>query len=135
MFLIDTNVISELAKKAPKKSVENWLERQPEIVLSVITIQELTAGVESSPKQSREWLREWLERLLASRAVTVLPFTQECAVRSGLLIGQSKSVGRSVPYSDAQIAATALVHSAILVTRNTKDFEGLAIPLLNPFLS
>ena len=134
MFLIDTNVVSELAKKAPKKSVVAWLERQPELFVSAITVQELTAGVDCAPRQSQALLREWLERLLGSNSVAVLPFSQECAVRAGLLIGQGKSSGRSLPYSDTQVAATALVHSAILVTRNTKDFEGLSIPLLNPFL-
>lgn len=134
MFLIDTNVVSELARKAPKKSVVTWLERQPELVVSAITVQELTAGVEPAPRQTQALLREWLERLLGSDSVTVLAFSRECAVRAGLLIGQGKSSGRVLPYSDAQIAATALVHSAILVTRNTKDFEGLSIPLLNPFI-
>ena len=134
MFLIDTNVVSELAKKAPNKSVVAWLERQPEMIFSAVTVQELTAGVESAPRQTLAILREWLERLLGSSSVKVIPFSQECAVRAGLLIGQGKSKGRLLPYSDAQIAATALVHSAILVTRNTKDFDGLSIPLLNPFL-
>jgi predicted nucleic acid-binding protein len=134
VFLCDTNIVSELAKKSPKKSVVAWLERQPELCLSAITVQELTAGIEAAPVQAQRWLREWLEHFVGSPSVSVLPFTRECAVRAGLLIGQGKATGRILPYADAQIAATALVHSAILVTRNTKDFEGLSIPLLNPFL-
>jgi toxin FitB len=137
MFLIDTNVISEARKsKAANPGVQEFFKgaatQSSDLYLSVVTIGELRRGVElirhrgDIPQSKR--LEAWLARLLASYATSILPLDQEIAQLWGRL---------RVPHHenpiDKQIAATALIHDLTLVTRNTRDFAGTGVRLLNPF--
>ncbi|MDP2834931.1 MAG: type II toxin-antitoxin system VapC family toxin [Pseudomonadota bacterium] len=135
MFLLDTNVISELRNGKPQQSlaVRAWAETLPanQLYLSAITVLELEMGVlrmERKDVQQGKILRAWAEIVLQQFAGQVLPFTGETAL---LCAGMHVPDPRS--FRDSMIAATAQQHSLTLVTRNVADFEGLSIKLLNPW--
>lgn len=137
MYLLDTNVISELRKARSGRAeprVVRWAERVPPVLmyLSVITVQELEAGVCRAERRDAAQgavLRRWLEQqVLPAFAGRLLPVDVAVARRSGQLHG-----AQSRPASDALIAATALEHGLILVTRNVADFAPMGVKLVNPW--
>lgn len=129
-YLCDTNVISELMRPKPQPAVRNWLAKQERIALSVITLEELHYGLrlKDLPKK-----REWLDRFVTS-CCDVFPIDPETATRAGQMRGELARNGKTRTQADLFIAATAWSHNCVLATRNTRDFEGTNIPLLNPFL-
>ncbi|MFY8134001.1 MAG: type II toxin-antitoxin system VapC family toxin [Aquimonas sp.] len=139
MFLLDTNVVSELRKVAEGKADANvsaWQSGVDELAcfLSVITVQELETGVlrieRRDPVQGRR-LREWLEqRVIPAFAGRILPIDQATALRCAPL-----HVPDPRPAHDAMIAATALVHGMTLVTRNSSDFAPLGVAVVDPWLA
>ncbi|MFT5118915.1 MAG: putative nucleic acid-binding protein [Kiritimatiellia bacterium] len=137
MYLIDTNVISELRKKSKANSGVNRFFKQANkdkaaLFLSVITIGELRRGVDlirhrgDIPQANK--LATWLDTLSSEYTNSILDFTTTEALVWGHL---------RVPHPqnalDKQIAATALTYDLTLVTRNVKDFAGLGVELINPF--
>jgi predicted nucleic acid-binding protein len=127
MFVLDTNVVSELRKaKAGKanKGVVDWAHRVPAALmfLSVISLQELEHGVLLAERRDRrkgKVLREWLDgRVLPAFADRVVPVDTPVALQAAAL-----HVPDPAPVRDAFIGATALVHGMTVVTRNTTDFE------------
>lgn len=134
MFLADTNVLSEWTRRAPAAPVLAWLATQPKIQVSAVSVLELEYGLArlgDGSKKAR--LAQWLEGLLASPAVEVLPVDVAVARAAGRLRGRVEAAGRPRPTLDLLIAATAQVHGAIVATRNTSDFEGLGVPVFDPF--
>lgn len=135
MFLLDTNVISTLRRpdKAPP-NVRAWAERSPshQHMLSVATVLELEQGVllmERRDPIQGAILRRWLEWEVIDRfADRILGIDTAVARRCVRL-----HVPDPRPERDALNAATALVHGLTVVTRNVADFEGLGVPLLNPW--
>ena len=133
-YLLDTNVISELVRPKPAKSVLAWFENIPSEALhiSVLTLGEIRKGVEHMPDGARrEKLRLWLEHELAdwfgSRVLSVdIPL----ADRWGRLLAL---MGRPAPTIDSLLAATALHHELRLVTRNQKDFDYPGLEVINPW--
>ena len=137
MFLLDTNVISELRKVRAGKAdpnVANWVRTVPagSLFLSVIVIQELEIGTllaerRDPPKGAilRVWLDEHVLRVFSERILLV---DMAVARRSAAL-----HVPDPRPVRDGLIAATALVHGMTVVTRNVTDFEHTGVPLLNPW--
>lgn len=144
IFLLDTNVVSEL-RKAPGNArgvlkanarVLAWVRKQSTVAcwLSCVTILEVETGVLRMERRDPEQgavLRGWLEKQLlpafASRILPVdLPVARMCA---------TLQVPDPCSYRDSLIAATALVHKMTVVTRNTADFEATGVPLLNPWES
>ena len=137
MFLLDTNVISELRKAKTRKidrSVAAWAKAtDPEFMyLSVITILELETGVlrvarrdQSQAKLFRTWIDDLIMPGFAGR---ILPVDLEVVRRCAPL-----HVPDPQPERDALIAATALLHGMKIVTRNVRDFEPMGVPLLNPW--
>ncbi len=131
-YLIDTNVISELRKNRPHGAVVAWFEAVPRerIFVSAITIKELQSGIEITRRQDAEraaQLDRWLDAL-ADQA-QIVPIDAACArEHARLMHGRSDDL-----FEDAMIAATARVHSLIVVTRNERDFRLFDVPVLNPF--
>ncbi len=135
MYIIDTNVISELRQGKPNQSplVRAWAANQPasRLFLTAISILEIEKGVlaleRRTPPQGSA-LRAWLEGVRASFAGRVLPFTDNAAVLCAAMHFPNPRSER-----DAMIAATALEHGMTVVTRNVVDFAGTGVQLINPF--
>lgn len=132
MFLVDTNVVSELPRREANRGVLAWLATHPTFAVSAVTIEELVFGIERAPKARRAALTEWLERLRPVIAV-VVPVDERVARLAGELRAQRESTGKRVAQADMLIAASAIVSGCVLVTRNVSDFEGLGATLVNPF--
>jgi predicted nucleic acid-binding protein len=127
--LADTNIVSEFTKRRANPGVTRWLESIAGFFISAMTLEELQFGLAHKPVART---RHAVERFIEERC-TVLPVTPEIARRAGELRGTLRAQGQVRHQADMLIAATAQVHSLTLVTRNVRDFEGLMIPLLNPF--
>lgn len=132
MYLIDTNVVSELGKKRPDRGVLTWFATQPGIVLSAITVDELTYGIERIPPGQAARLRNWFSGLMALPPL-VLPVDAGVAQVAGRMRAACENAGKVVHQCDMLIAATALLSQRVLVTRNVKDFQDCGVALLNPF--
>ena len=136
MFLLDTNVVSELRpgkKGRPSAAVRTWAGGVPieHQFLSVMTLYELDVGTlameRRDPAQGAA-LRAWFDALRALFASRTLPVTSEVAARCARL-----QVPARLPEVDALIAATALTHRMTVVTRNVQDFARTGVQLLNPW--
>jgi toxin FitB len=137
MFLLDTNVVSELRKANTDKADRNvaaWARAVPrsDLFLSVVVVQEIEFGVllaERRDPAKGAILRAWLtDHVLPAFADRILPIDLQVARRSASL-----HVPDPRPNRDGLLAATALVHGMTVVTRNTVDFEPTGVPLLNPW--
>jgi predicted nucleic acid-binding protein len=133
-YLIDTNVISELKRKTPDPSVVAWFAERParSLFMSVLTLGEIRKGIELISNEHRrlaliDWLETELPLFFNGR---LLNLDAAVADRWGRLIAQA---GRPLPVIDSLLAATAIEHDLILVTRNSKDFENLPVSLFNPW--
>jgi predicted nucleic acid-binding protein len=137
MYLLDTNVISELRKQSKanlgvQRFFQNATEQDTRLYISVITLGELRRGVDliryRGDQPQADLLETWLQTILDDYADHILDFTATEAQIWGRL---------RVPHSqnalDKQLAATALVCGLTLVTRNVSDFVGTGVPLINPF--
>ncbi len=139
MFILDTNVVSELRKirlGRADKNVAQWADsvESVDLYLSAISVQELEIGVllaeRRDPPQGAIF-RAWFERhVLPAFAGRILPVDMAVAKRSAAL-----HVPNPRPVMDSLIAATALVHGMTVVTRNVADFESSGVTLLNPWES
>lgn len=127
--LIDTNVVSELIRKSPDPGVLAWAAGVTRVALSAVTVEEIRFGLAWKPHPR---ISAWLDDYLAE-SCEVLPVTEEIAARSGRLRGRLQAEGRPRTQADMLIAATALEHGRVLVTRNGTDFEGCGLALLDPF--
>ena len=137
MYLLDTNVVSELRKARSGKADKNvaiWADSvdAADLFLSAITIQELEIGIlllERRDHTQGALLRAWLNNhVLPAFTGRVLPVDAAVAKRSAKL-----QVPDPRPVRDGLIAGTALVHGMTLVTRNVSDFEGTGVLILNPW--
>ena len=139
MFLLDTNVISELRKAGDGKANPNvvaWLSSvdSTTLYLSAITLMELEIGVgrleRRDPTQGAR-LRTWLEtQILPEFSARILPVDSAVAQYCARL-----HIPDPRPLNDSLIAATAVAHGMTLITRNTADFTPTSVPLLNPLLA
>ena len=132
MYLLDTNVVSELRKPKPHGAVVAWVSAQDttHLYLSATTIAELQRGVEITREQDVEkaaQIEDWLEQLIVSGQVLAID-APVCRQWARLMHRQSDTLTE-----DAFIAATAIVHRLVVVTRNVRDFKALNVELLNPF--
>jgi predicted nucleic acid-binding protein len=137
VYLIDTNVISEVRKRTKaNRGVREFFQQMVddgiEPYISVITVGELRRGVSSirhrgDVRQAAQ-LDNWLETLLSQYQDHVLDINSDIAQLWGVL-----RVPNPENALDKQIAATALIHDLTVVTRNEKDFASCGVPVLNPF--
>ena len=133
MFLLDTDVLSALAKRRRDPHVERWLARQrdDELFLSVVSVGEIERGIAMQRDRDPAFadrLANWLERLLAVHGERVLPFDLAAARRWGEL---SARIGHGG--ADLQIAATALTRGLTVATRNIAHFTPTGVAAINPF--
>ena len=128
-YLIDTNVLSELARPLPNPGGIDWSTQVSTIRLSAVTVDEVYFGLTRRPNAR---VLTWFETLLTTKC-QVLPVTVEIAKLGGQLRGQLSLKGQVRTQADMLIAATALVYGLTLVTRNERDFQDCGLILLNPF--
>lgn len=131
MILADTNIVSETARRAPAPSVLTFLLRHPVVAISAVSVLELEAGVRAAPAPKRVKLGLWLDALLESGAVEVIPVDAAVARMAGKLRAETRK--RPVALEDILIGATALSRGMTLATRNTSHFQRLGVSLVNPF--
>ncbi|USX28281.1 type II toxin-antitoxin system VapC family toxin [Oxalobacteraceae bacterium OTU3CINTB1] len=138
MFLVDTNVVSELRKARQGKANSNVVRwrvaaNASTLYVSAITIHELEIGILLSERRNAAnavALRTWMDaHVLSSYSGRILPVDTSVARR-----GATLHVPRTRPWADALIAATALVHGMTVVTRNVCDFQSTGVAVLNPWL-
>ena len=134
MYLLDTNVVSELRCPHPHGDVLDWIAHvsTEQLFVSAVTVGEIQAGIEITREQDEtkaDELEVWLDRVLNSFSVLPMDATafRECA---RLMYKRSDAIS-----DDAMIAATAIVHRLTVVTRNVRDFERLGVEFENPFES
>lgn len=129
-YLVDTNIVSELARREPNGGVAEWAKSVTTIALSVITLEEIMFGLSWKPNPR---IQVWFDEFLSS-SCRICPVSPEISVLAGRLRGQQARRGRRRTQADMLIAATAQLLQLTLVTRNTRDFDECGIALLNPFL-
>ena len=134
MYLLDTNVVSELRKPKPHGAVIQWIQAvsDTELHISAVTIGEIQAGIELTREQDQPKaaeLEQWLE--LVSVTFNIIPM-DAVAFRAWARLMHRTS---DTLYEDAMIAATAKVHKLTVVTRHVKDFKPFGVNLLTPFVS
>jgi len=136
-FLLDTNVISEFVKPKPDQNVLRWLEKADEDVtfMSVVSLAELRYGIELLDAGRRKsalhsWVSEHLPERFAGR---ILAIDSVIANQWGRLSAAARQRGTGLQVMDGFIAATALAHSHVVVTRNVRDFQNLDIEVVNPW--
>ena len=133
-FLLDTNVLSEL-RKGPRcdRNVARWLSAvdDDDLHTSVVVLGELARGIERVRSRDPVFagqLEQWLRRTVEAMAERILPIDRAVALRWGRI-----TAPRTVPPIDGLLAATAMVHGLVLVTRNVRDVADLGVSHLNPF--
>ncbi len=132
MYLLDTNIVSELRKPRPHAAVVAWLEAiaDEDLYLSAVTLGEIQAGIEITREQDAQKaavIEYWADQVASTYNVLAMD-AATFRLWARLMHRQSNTV-----YEDAMIAATALKHKLTVVTRNVGDFERFHVPILNPF--
>ncbi len=135
MFLLDTNVVSELMKQKPHAQVLEWFAHQPveDVSISVITIGEIVYGFHAmSEGKKKERLQSWFEiNFLEWIGNRIFPLGESIMHDWAEIKANCQ---RTLPLMDSLLAATALASGSTLITRNTKDFEGIErLSIANPW--
>ena len=132
-YLVDANVLSEPTKPAPQMRIVEWLRKnEREIAVDPIILGEVRFGILVLPPAKRRaklerWFNAGVQRLLC------LPWEAETGLRWAELLAALRASGRAMPIKDSLIAATALVHNLVIVTRNRDDFEKAGLKIVDPF--
>lgn len=136
-YLLDTCLLSELAKSHPDEKVVNWVlsENESGFYVSVLTFGELHKGVEKlSEPNEKEELRNWIEEDLKDRFQTrIIGIDLRVSILSGKIQAVAEKHGKPMPVIDALIAATGIAHDLTVVTRNATNMEQSGVKLLNPW--
>ena len=137
MIVLDSNVISELMRKAPDARVVAWIDAQPveTLYLAAISVAELRFGIAVAPNGKRQQrLEEMLEmEILPAFANRILPFDLAASRAYAKLMAKARASGLGIPVPDGYIAATAAANEMRVATRNTKDFEATGLRVVNPW--
>jgi predicted nucleic acid-binding protein len=136
-LLLDTNALSEVTKPRPDEGVLKWLHGLDEdrTFISIISIAEIRRGIALMDSgRKRDALGEWVTHDLSQRFENrTIPVEGPVALAWGDLMALAKLSGRGLASMDGLIAATAVAHQLTLATRNTKDFEGFGIDIIDPW--
>lgn len=125
-YLLDTNIVSEFSKERPNENVIALYEARKNLcAISAITWQELVYGAERLPEGKR---KTYIEKCLAEykEDFEIIPYDDFAARICGQLSGECSKEGKTLPYCDTQIAATAIANGMVLVTHNVSDFSEAA---------
>lgn len=137
MIALDTSVISELNKPKPSDMVLSWFNDQldDDLFLTDVTVMELAYGAEKHTlKTGSNRYRIVLQRLTRDWFDNrILRWSPNAVISAGEIRARREMRGHSIGIQDCMIAAICLAHGAVPATRNVKDFEGLDLPLINPF--
>ena len=137
MILLDTNVLSALMQSAPEAAVIDWLDRQPadSVWLTSVTVFEARFGLALLPKGRRRLrLERALDRVLdEDLANRIVDFDSAAAAAAAQLAADRQRRGRVVDLRDTLIAGIALARRAAIATRNARHFEGLDVPVVDPW--
>jgi hypothetical protein len=135
VIVLDTNVVSELAKPTPSSVVVAWLDAQDGLAIAAPALAELRFGIARLPDgERRTTLNEAIDGLVADDLDgLVLAFDRASADAYGLIAAARERAGRPIGIADAQIAAICLVRNAVLATRNVRDFLDTGIEIIDPW--
>jgi len=137
-YLLDTCLISELAKSKPDEKVVDWVlsENESSFYISVLTFGELHKGVEKLPEsKKKEKLRIWIEEELKNRFQNrIISIDMRVSILWGKIQCLAEKNGNPMPAIDSLIAATGMAYDLTVVTRNAADMEQSGVKLLNPWL-
>ena len=137
-LLVDTNVVSELLRRSPNPIVENWMHKQDlcNLYLSAISESELRYGAAVlDPSKRQQNLISRIDGVLLGAFLNrILPFDTLGSRSYAHLAAFRRSAGRLLQKEDCQVAAVAHSNNMTIVTRNVRDFEGMGIELINPWL-
>ena len=137
MFVLDSNVLSEVMREHPEPAVLHWMDRQPaaELFTAATCEAEIRFGIAALPAGQRsEDLRRAADRVFRGfLRGRILPFDSVAAQRFAVLAADRRRAGHRMSISDAQIAAVATCHGATLATRDTRDFRECGIRVINPW--
>ena len=132
-YLVDANVLSEATKPDPDRRVLEWLyEHEPDIVVDPIVLGELRFGILLLPKgRKRTVLERWFDD--GVQRLHCLPWEADTGLQWAALLARLRTSGRAMPIKDSLIAATALLHGLVVVTRDRLNFEAAGVKIVNPF--
>jgi toxin FitB len=137
MIVLDTNVVSELMREHPHAKVDAWVRRRPreEFAITSVTVAEVLYGIRLLPegRRRRELEQGWEAFQTRGLRRAVLPFDVPAADAYSQLVVARRREGRPMDTLDAMIAAIARVHGAAVATRNSTDFSGCEVELLDPW--
>jgi hypothetical protein len=135
LILLDTNVLSELAKPRPDEHVVAWTRRSAAaLAIPTIAVAEMSYGIEKlAAGRRRETLLGALQRLVVEFADRLLAFNVEAAWAYGRILASARGAGRPMAVPDAAIAAIAQANGCALATRNVKDFATTGLELVDPW--
>ena len=137
MIVLDTNVLSELMRSKPERSVVAWLDQQPpeSVWTTAISVFEVRFGLQILPHGARRRrLNEAFERAIADTlGARVLPFDDEAATAAAKHAAERRTAGKPLDFRDLEIAGIASSRHAAIVTRTVDHFLGLGIGVVNPW--
>jgi predicted nucleic acid-binding protein len=136
-WLLDTNVLSELRRRKPARSVVAFVAAEPleSLYISSITLAEIRFGIELVADATRraelnDWMTHKVRPMFEQR---VLPITEDVMFKWRLLVEEGRKVGHTFSQPDLIIAATALEHGLTIVSRDTSDYKRARVPVINPW--
>ncbi len=133
-YLLDTNVISELAKQEPDQQLVNFVLSLSKAWLSTITIHEIEFGLNLLPEGNKRFqLEQSINALMNQYTAFILPVSHEEAEAAAILRAAARKKGKTAHLADSLIAGTAVVHGLTVVTRNVKDFDILGVDTKKPW--
>ena len=133
-FLLDTNVVSELAKPAPELQVVAFLNSRGDLWLSTMVVYELDFGLRLLPAGRRRRRLEYaLSAIVTEHEHRLLAVGRREAQQAANLCAEARRSGRPASVADALIAGTAAVHELVVATRNVSDFDRLSVDVMSPW--